>query len=779
MPLVACITRGFTRRDKMNQHQHQNAQLQRTQHLNHSSQALAQQLPRPQQQQQYSTMSYQMNQPILMATSQSQHQVHQQQLQTNGRLEFDQNIGYLPHQHPRDHLSRYQEEKQHHLYEQQHGQEVYEYASATNHHHHQLFLHNHQTSPHQQATTVYQIQDQQHQHHHLQQQQLRNNYDARLAAHYETQAEAAHLPNHQHHHHHHHHHSPQNQQQTQQIHYITAAAPDEQEGTYVSIATRQLPQHQTTATAANHHYHHTTNSVYEQQLSAPSNSQASISPVSNGTTTISPTGNQYLQYELVLGPPASSNNTGNIAQESVEATSRFHSNDGVGTLEQTFSYTENRANSLHHQPRQILLDSTTNRASDVTGASVVVVGSGGNVATQATQLQQLGVDAYENQIYNIQQLETQNDQILATTAAPPIAAVVSQHQRQAQTGATNAPPTSTAVAAAPTTNGLVVVSSAQSNHAANIRSNVYDELQSPPRPLPSSGSYIGNHVTPPADNNRTGSGGGRTSQDCLEISRSSPCGANMSQDWLDKICGHLIEHMNHFGICVIDNFLGSMKGELILKEVFDLYSSGQHTKGRLVSNKFSNNSTSNGNSAASAVSADTKTTSPSQRNATATQQRDSTGTIRSDRVIWIDGCEEGCAEINNLIQTLCSVITNSSRLSLYTNNGLDKIVINKRTKAHVACYPGNGTRYIKHVDNPNGDGRVITAIYYLNKNWNTERDGGLLRMFPAGMDEVANIEPLFDRVLFFWSDRRNPHEVLPAYRDRFAITVWYIGENRT
>lgn len=123
-------------------------------------------------------------------------------------------------------------------------------------------------------------------------------------------------------------------------------------------------------------------------------------------------------------------------------------------------------------------------------------------------------------------------------------------------------------------------------------------------------------------------------------------------------------------------------------------------------------------------------------------------------------------------------------------------------QAMVACYPGSGSRYVKHVDNPNKDGRCITAIYYLNQNWNVETCGGLLRwfwvlysmilkqthwylimllnkyryhvsifhrVFPEGHQNVANIEPLFDRMLFFWSDRRNPHEVEPAFNTRWVL----------
>lgn len=123
----------------------------------------------------------------------------------------------------------------------------------------------------------------------------------------------------------------------------------------------------------------------------------------------------------------------------------------------------------------------------------------------------------------------------------------------------------------------------------------------------------------------------------------------------------------------------------------------------------------------------------------------------------------------------------------------------------VACYPGNGAGYVRHVDNPNGDGRCITCIYYLNKDWDAKvcRDpaftltvtwlvrrgvvsypflpfvfdlfiqvhGGLLQIFPEGRNVVANIEPFFDRLLIFWSDRRNPHEVKPAFATRWVLTL--------
>jgi hypothetical protein len=91
----------------------------------------------------------------------------------------------------------------------------------------------------------------------------------------------------------------------------------------------------------------------------------------------------------------------------------------------------------------------------------------------------------------------------------------------------------------------------------------------------------------------------------------------------------------------------------------------------------------------------------------------------------------------------------------------------------VTCYPGNGSKYIKHSDNPHKNGRKLTVIYYLNHNWK-KGDGGELRVYDKDNETVArDIEPIADRLVVFYSDKRVPHEVLPNHKERFAITHWF------
>lgn len=200
---------------------------------------------------------------------------------------------------------------------------------------------------------------------------------------------------------------------------------------------------------------------------------------------------------------------------------------------------------------------------------------------------------------------------------------------------------------------------------------------------------------------------------------------------------YIIPCMNKHGICVLDDFLGQEVGETIASEVKALHSTGRFTDGQLVS-----------------------------------QKSDSSKDIRGDQITWVEGKEAACKSIGHLMTSMDDLIR-------HCGSKLGNFRINGRTKAMVACYPGKGTGYVRHVDNPNADGRCVTCIYYLNKNWDAKANGGVLRIFPEGKSQFADIEPKFDRLLFFWSDRRNPHEVQPAFATRYAITVWYFdGDER-
>ncbi|XP_054545781.1 prolyl hydroxylase EGLN3 isoform X2 [Talpa occidentalis] len=211
-----------------------------------------------------------------------------------------------------------------------------------------------------------------------------------------------------------------------------------------------------------------------------------------------------------------------------------------------------------------------------------------------------------------------------------------------------------------------------------------------------------------------------------------PLGHIMRLD-LEKIAlEYIVPCLHEVGFCYLDNFLGEVVGDCVLERVKQLHCNGALRDGQLAGPR----------------------AGVSKRH------------LRGDQITWIGGNEEGCEAISFLLSLI-------DRLVLYCGSRLGKYYVKERSKAMVACYPGNGTGYVRHVDNPNGDGRCITCIYYLNKNWDAKLHGGVLRIFPEGKSFIADVEPIFDRLLFFWSDRRNPHEVQPSYATRYAMTVWY------
>ncbi|XP_072425050.1 prolyl hydroxylase EGLN3 isoform X4 [Chiloscyllium punctatum] len=221
----------------------------------------------------------------------------------------------------------------------------------------------------------------------------------------------------------------------------------------------------------------------------------------------------------------------------------------------------------------------------------------------------------------------------------------------------------------------------------------------------------------------------------------------------------VVPRLNEHGYYYIDNFLGSAVGDCVYEEVRNLHSVGALRDGQLAG----------------------------QRAGYCKRH------LRGDQIAWVRGVKDRCYAIDFLLSLLDKVI-------ILCEGKLENYNIKDRSQAMVACYPGNGTGYVRHVDNPTGDGRCVTCIYYLNKNWDAKFsalmqatndpcdeqgmsalkiwslfkvDGGILRIFPEGKSYVVDVEPMFDRLLLFWSDRRNPHEVQPAYSVRYAITVWY------
>lgn len=106
-----------------------------------------------------------------------------------------------------------------------------------------------------------------------------------------------------------------------------------------------------------------------------------------------------------------------------------------------------------------------------------------------------------------------------------------------------------------------------------------------------------------------------------------------------------------------------------------------------------------------------------------------------------------------------------------------------RFSVQLACYPGHGTRYVKHVDaQPPRDTatpiRRVTALVYLNPDWEPAH-GGCLRAYTAddaGGDAPVpwDIDPKGDRVVLFRSDELE-HEVLPSFATRYSLTMWMYG----
>jgi hypothetical protein len=88
----------------------------------------------------------------------------------------------------------------------------------------------------------------------------------------------------------------------------------------------------------------------------------------------------------------------------------------------------------------------------------------------------------------------------------------------------------------------------------------------------------------------------------------------------------------------------------------------------------------------------------------------------------------------------------------------------------VQCNEGHGGCFPWHYDNPGRDRRRLSCLLYLNEDWEDSR-GGQIEVAPF-LQRKAVVEPLFDRLVIFYSET-SLHRVAPAYDGiRYCLTIW-------
>lgn len=134
--------------------------------------------------------------------------------------------------------------------------------------------------------------------------------------------------------------------------------------------------------------------------------------------------------------------------------------------------------------------------------------------------------------------------------------------------------------------------------------------------------------------------------------------------------------------------------------------------------------------------------------------------IRGDRTLWLDEQAPARAErpLWHALERLRLALNETVFLGLFAFEG------------HYALYPP-GAVYRRHRDRfRDDDARVLSCVLYLNREW-TAADGGALRIYLPGND-ARDVLPLGGTLVCFLADQYE-HEVLPATRERLAVSGWF------
>jgi len=157
--------------------------------------------------------------------------------------------------------------------------------------------------------------------------------------------------------------------------------------------------------------------------------------------------------------------------------------------------------------------------------------------------------------------------------------------------------------------------------------------------------------------------------------------------------------------------------------------------------------------------------------------------FRNDQILWLAENSNGELERHDIpgLRSLHSALQEFvASFVEQLKAGPGSLSLNGKCAPMLARYDPGGY-YKPHVDTVNSDGRVLTVIYYLNRQWD-KSNGGQLCMYPNSeqTDRLlpapsAEIFPEEDSIVIFRADKVL-HEVRPSRARRFALTQWHFGK---
>jgi SM-20-related protein len=193
----------------------------------------------------------------------------------------------------------------------------------------------------------------------------------------------------------------------------------------------------------------------------------------------------------------------------------------------------------------------------------------------------------------------------------------------------------------------------------------------------------------------------------------------------NTVYDHIADHIAEHGYCIIDDFLDNALLEKLQQRIQSLTEHQLHAAGIGRGKYF--------------------------------QLAD---TIRSDKTLWLEDSDPIDSEFLQQMDSFRLAINQRIFLGLFDY------------ECHYAIYP-KGAFYKKHLDAFKGkSNRVLSTVFYLNKDWQADNGGELLIYKPESNDVLETVQPNLGRLVIFLSEQF-PHEVLPAKQQRYSIAGWF------